>query len=241
MNIATLRTGFAAFEVYRSLSFDEAEYQGETLLYYFSVAAPVIIWSVIAWELICLIGVRRWKDIGAGIAKRKRGLLCIAVAAIATVCIGSFCYFNTCETQYFDEVVEFYGIPDGVGDPLTEEQRKERAGYWRIDDYPGKHRLILTYVDAYGQLELMRQYSTAYDRMLFQPVARIEYCYKKSKDKYRKADNHLTDRVLHICPPCLFHIQKRFKHGADVQKFFKLLKLLRSCLIAYPFFFYCPD
>lgn len=185
MNIATLLTGFAAFEVYRSLSFDEAEYQGETLLYYFSVAAPVIIWSVIAWELICLIGVRRWKDIWAGIVKRKRGLLCIAVAAIATVCIGSFCYFNTCETQYFDEVVEFYGIPDGVGDPLTEEQRKDRAGYWRIDDYPGKHRLILTYVDAYGQLELMRQYSTAYDRMLFQPVARIEYCYKKSKDKFR--------------------------------------------------------
>ena len=49
MNIATLLTGFAAFEVYRSLSFDEAEYQGETRLYYFSVAAPVIIWSVIAW------------------------------------------------------------------------------------------------------------------------------------------------------------------------------------------------
>ncbi|MDE7353181.1 MAG: hypothetical protein K2O06_09035 [Acetatifactor sp.] len=185
MNIATLLTGFAAFEVYRSLSFDEAEYQGETLLYYFSVAAPVIIWSVIAWELICLIGVRRWKDIWAGIVKRKRGLLCIAAAAIAAVCIGSFWYCNTCETQYFDEVVEFYGIPDGVGDPLTEEQRKDRAGYWRIDDYPGKHRLILTYVDAYGQLELMRQYSTAYDRMLFQPVARIEYCYKKSKDKFR--------------------------------------------------------
>lgn len=188
MNIATLLAGLAAFEVYRSLSLADARYEGKLLLHYFSIAAPIIIWLVIAWEFICLIGLKRWQSFGARIqmlwktSGTRKIVVCLVAAAAG--CIGLYFYVNWCETEYYDEVVEFFGVPDGVGDPLSPEEREVRAGYWRIDNYPRKHRMTLTYVDAYGQPELMSKYSSAYDRMFFQPVARIEYHYKKSEDKF---------------------------------------------------------
>ncbi len=198
-NIASLLTGFAAFEVYRSLSLADAEYQGEMFLYYFSKVAPVIIWSVIFCEFLGVIGAKRWKGLGIRIretwkkavcfwdalsSKMKMVCLCGGIGVTAVAGLALYVYFNKCDTEYYEAVIEFYGIPDGVGEPLSSEDLVGRAGYWRIDDYPRKHRMTLTYVDAYGQLELMRQYSSAYGMALFQPSARIEYCYRENKEKF---------------------------------------------------------
>ncbi|MBD5493548.1 MAG: hypothetical protein HDR12_03970 [Lachnospiraceae bacterium] len=210
LNIATLFTGFAAFEVYRSLSFADAEYQGEKLLYYFSKIAPFIIWSVVAWEFACIIGPRRWKGIGVWIQKSwkkvtqffkacsvrsKRIVLCVSVIITAAVCIGVFNYINECDTKYYEDVMEFYGIPNGIGDAISPEELGGRAGYWRIDDYPRRHCMVLTYVDAYGQMELMRQYSSVYGMMFFQLPARIEYRYKENERKFHSYGQEYYDNA----------------------------------------------
>lgn len=143
-NIASLLTGFAAFEVYRSLSFSDAEYQGELFLYIFAKSAPYIIWGVIIWEFLCLVGLRRWKNAGIQILKMWRWLksrfskmlvktklviLCCGIGFVILSGMGVYNYFNKCDTEYYESIAEFYGIPDGVGEPLSPEDLADRAGY----------------------------------------------------------------------------------------------------------------
>ena len=203
-------TGFAAFEVYRSLSFSDAEYQGELFLYIFAKSAPYIIWGVIIWEFLCLVGLRRWKNAGIQILKMRRWLksrfskmlvktkliiLCCGIGFVILSGMGVYNYFNKCDTEYYESIAEFYGIPDGVGEPLSPEDLADRAGYWRIDDYPRKHRMRLTYVDAYSQLELMKQYSSAYEMTLFQPSACIEYSYRENEEKFHSYGKECYDQA----------------------------------------------
>lgn len=203
MNIATLLAGLAAFEVYRSLSLADARYEGKTMLYHFANCAPLVICLVIVWEFICLVGLERWGKILTGIRRgskkvwESRGWKC-AVGMAATAALAGVLYslfVNQCETEYYSEITEFFGIPEGVGNSLSEEEREGRAGYWRLDNYPRKHRLVLTYVDAYGQPELMREYSSAYNMMFFQPAARIEYYYKENKNKFHAYGKEIYNRA----------------------------------------------
>ena len=124
---------------------------------------------------------------------KKRIVSCTGIIAIVAGCIISYNYFNKCDTEFYDDVMEFYGVADGVGDPLAPEELKYRAGYWKIEDYPRKHHMVLTYVDAYEQLELMRQYSSAYSMEFFQTSARIEYNYKINEEKFHSCGQEVYE------------------------------------------------
>lgn len=44
--------------------------------------------------------------------------------------------------------------------------------------------MVLTYMEPYGQLDLLKENSTAYSMAFFQPMARIEIHYTRDKSKY---------------------------------------------------------
>ena len=104
-----------------------------------------------------------------------------AVMIFAAVLI----YYNWSETSYYASVREIYGIPTGIGDELSVEKLENRSFYWEIKDYPNQKRMVLTYHEAYGQMELMRRYSTVYQLDFFQPTAKVVYRYRTDKDKFR--------------------------------------------------------
>lgn len=76
----------------------------------------------------------------------------------------------------------------GVGEPLSSHDRKELAAYWKLEEYPFRSQMVLSYEDSYHQIELMKQYSTAYSMTFFQPSARIVYCYEKDKDQFSEEE-----------------------------------------------------
>ena len=188
-NIITLMT-------YCAISPALAEYHGNALIYRISLAVIVIMVIVAIIEFAHLI-YGNWEKIYKlclWIQKKKKaaflnklsvkwkvGLLLAATGIIVLTVI----FVNYPETSYYDAVFEIYGIPTGIGEPLSGSERKERAFYWEIKNYKRQGRLVLTYVDSYGQMELMREYSTAYSMMFFQPSARIEYKYVEDKKKYQ--------------------------------------------------------
>lgn len=73
-------------------------------------------------------------------------------------------------------------MPDGVGEVLSKGERDGRSNYWKIQRFP--NQFVLTYAEPYGQLEVMKRHSTAYNMSVFQPTARIVYDCKKNEDKY---------------------------------------------------------
>ena len=74
----------------------------------------------------------------------------------------------------------------GVGEPMSAAERQNCAGYWKIQNYPIKSRVELEYQEPYGQMEVMREYSSLYGMRMFQPAFRIVCCYRKGeRDKYR--------------------------------------------------------
>lgn len=106
-----------------------------------------------------------WKAAAAGAA----GLIFFGVI---------FCFFYHTDRCY-REVAEIYGLPQGVGNVLSGEEKGQLAGYWRIKDYPVRHQMTLDYVEPYGQLNLMQEYSSLYQMTFFQPSAKIVYRYTK--------------------------------------------------------------
>jgi len=70
-------------------------------------------------------------------------------------------------------VTEIYGISTGIGIPLSEDDLAERAFYWEIKENKCRRHVVLTYMEPYHQMELMSEYSTAYNMNLFEDSARI--------------------------------------------------------------------
>ena len=98
----------------------------------------------------------------------------------------AFCHlYFIPEVTYCTSVVEIYGIPTKLGEELNDKDAREKcAAYWKIEDYSWRNFMVLTYVEPYKQLDLMKEVSTAYGMSFFQPTARIEIHYKKDKSKY---------------------------------------------------------
>ena len=151
-----------------------AEYKGEGMLYYMSKCAIIVTSAMMSWFLICIVGYERLQRLGAGIRKAKQKLAgCIygskwgkpAVCIAALVII--FTLYNWHGTSYYSSVTEVYGIPVGVGEPLSYRIRKERSGYWKIKDYSFRKCIEVTYEEPYHQMKLMSEYSTAYSMSFF--------------------------------------------------------------------------
>ncbi len=172
-----------------------AEYQDIELLYYISFAAVWLMSVYAFWQFLCLIGSERLGWVIHSIAKvfgyvahnarDSRFLLRLVCAVFGMVVFAGIILFNWHSTSYYASVEEIYGIPKGVGMPLSSGEREERSDYWKIEKYQFRKHIRLTYIESYRQLDIMREYSTIYNMALFQPSARIEYTCKKNEDKYR--------------------------------------------------------
>lgn len=192
VNIATLITNILGFAVYCAISPVLAEYRREKGIRTFSVIAIIIIVIIIIWEFICLVGCDRLKRLGKLLKKLKQPVINIAnkntrkvglILCLSAV-FASYLYFHP-NVTYCTSIVEIYGIPTKSGEELeTSQERKKCSVYWEIKDYPHCNYMVLTYVEPYKQLELMKQNSTAYSMKFFQPAARIKIHYKRDKNKY---------------------------------------------------------
>lgn len=185
-NVLTIAT-------YCSISPAFAGYQGIKALYYISSAAIGVMGSYAIWQFFCLLGYERLRRIWNWlneVRKRvrryyvKQSFLIKVVIGILMTVVAVFIY-NWRDTTYYTTVTEIYGIPEGVGMSLTPSEREERSDYWKIEEYRFRKRIRLTYVESYQQLDLMREYSTAYSMAFFRPSAQIIYTYKKNENKYR--------------------------------------------------------
>lgn len=188
MNMATLAA-------YCTISLALAEYQKTEWFYYFSVVVILLFGGLSFWDLLCLV---RWKKLKHFFKHLWNGIKTMFfwigkacsrshLIHLATfILIGFTVVYNYHNTKYYKSVVEVYGIPLGVGEPMSVEERQNCAGYWKIKSYPIKRTVELEYQESYGQMKVMRQYSTLYGMGIFQPASRIVCYYRKGeKDKYR--------------------------------------------------------
>ena len=195
LDFTVLLTNLMTLLAWRTMDLAKAEYEGKAFTYWFCQIAIIIILVVMFLHLTYMIGYKRWKAICTWISSvpkaaknfwrrcSRRGKVGIAVIFLAPILFVGAAYFLSWP-RYCSQVVDFFGIPVD-GDSLSWSERQGRASYWRIDDYPLQHRMTLTYVDAYCQLDVMSEYSTLYERAFFQPTARIEIEYRKDKEFYK--------------------------------------------------------
>lgn len=179
-----------------------AEYQGKKAVYWTAISVIVLLLLIAAWEMICLIGYDTWKKIINRLIslvskapnaiwqwfRAPRLIYMIPLAVIIGAGIGIvFWQFHT--TEYYTSIVEIYGIPVGVGEPLSFGERKNCADYWKIKDYSLRKTMVITHEEAYHEDEIMREYASLYNMSFFQPVDHMVYRYKKNKRKFRTLDD----------------------------------------------------
>lgn len=179
-----------------------AEYQGKKAVYWTAVSVIVLLLLIAAWEIICLVGYDTWKKIfsklidlirkAPGITFRwfraSRLIYILPLAVIIGTGMG-IVFWQFHSTDYYTSIVEIYGIPVGMGEPLSYRERKNCADYWKIEDYSLRKTMIVTHEEAYHEDEIMREYSSIYNMAFFQPVDRMVYQYKKNKRKFRSLDD----------------------------------------------------
>lgn len=145
-----------------------------------------VIGVLFAVFIIAIVFVGEWigrfyiilKNKISGFANRKLLFAC----GVISVLIGLSCALDV---TYCTSIVEIYGMPTKAGRELSKiEDRKKCAAYWKIKDYAWCNYMVLTYMEPYRQLELMKRNSTAYRMSFFQPTACIKIRYKKDRDKY---------------------------------------------------------
>ncbi len=215
VNVSALIVNLLALAAYRSMGPALAEFQGTKTVYNLSIAATVLFLLILIWEGICLIGYKNFRKCAGHVFSHLKSLWKIIkerrfnmrAALFAGGCLTALLvilYFGFHTTKYYASVVEIYGIPTGVGDPLEPEEKNNCAGYWKISNYPLRRYMVLDYQEAYGQMEIMRQYSTAYSMPLFQASDRIEIKYERKRKKYsslRDQDSFLSARKNHFREP----------------------------------------
>lgn len=195
LDFTVLLTSLMTLLAWRTMDLAKAEYEGKAFTYWFCQIAIVIILAAMFLHLAHMIGYKRWKAVytwilGAPKAARnfwkslsRRGKARIAAISLVPLLLAGAAYFFSWP-RYCTQVTDCFGIPV-AGDTLSQSERQGLAGYWRMNDYPLQHRMTLTYVEAYRQLDVMSEYSTLYERAFFQPTARIEIEYRKDKEYYK--------------------------------------------------------
>ena len=199
LNFATLCTNIVSIITYCGINTVLAKYQGiEHYVFLARVALGIVIiitfleiFSTVSDKIYCKCK-KYLKHFMYTYPKIFFGILGIITLVMAWVIVTMILiplknHFG-CTVEYYTSIVEMYGIPVGVGKKMEPEELKESSGYWEIRDYPSRKRLELTYREPYGQLDIMKEYSTAYGMKLFQVPSRIVYNYTKNEDKYRSYD-----------------------------------------------------
>ena len=194
-DFAQLLTNIVTLAAYCSISLAFAEYQKTEWIYYFSIGAVGIMGVLAAWDLICLINWDKWKKYFLKFWEKGKKLISwikriyprIRFAVPAVILTAVLAVYNYHDTKYYKDVTEIYGVPMGIGESMSTEERKNSAEYWEIRHYPFKHKVELTFQESYGQMKVMKDYSTVYGMRIFQPTSRIVCEYRKGeRDKYRE-------------------------------------------------------
>ncbi len=197
LDITVLLTSLVTVMALRTMDLIQAEYEKRDLFYKCLFLTIVIVIVVLIWKFFCLLKYKQWKTLFSWVVRKGKALShwlwtqlskkqkIVAAILLIVLLAGCGFYFCPLSSRYYISIQENNGIPVGVGE-LKYSERKNRAGYWHIREYPWKKLIVITYEEPYGQLELMREYSTFYERELFQPAARIEVTYREGeKDTYR--------------------------------------------------------
>lgn len=115
----------------------------------------------------------------------RKYLWILKTGAAVSVIVFFIIYYWKPEVTYCTQLTEIYGMPSEAGEISdTPEDMKGGKPYWKIEEYPRRRCMELTYMEPHGQPELMRQYSSAYGMAFFQPSARIVVKYKVDQKKY---------------------------------------------------------
>jgi hypothetical protein len=107
----------------------------------------------------------------------KIAIIVIMIIPISAILVSSYQYFLP--VYYYDDVVEVYGLPRGIGDELSKNERLTSFDYWEIRENKLNKTYTLSLVTSSGvPMELIRDNSTLYSLDYFQKPARIVYWYK---------------------------------------------------------------
>jgi serine/threonine protein kinase len=129
----------------------------------------------------------------------------IGVAALATT--GSVFNWvrNTKNTTYYKDIIEIYGIAQGVGEPLTPAQLLGMVDYWRIDEYPWQHITEVSFISICPCFDIVNEQSNRYKHDLLTRIARVRYEYLEEKDrktitacKYYDSNGAVTAELSYI-------------------------------------------
>lgn len=175
-----------------------AEYHGKKAVYWTASSVIILLLVIAFWKFICLIKYKTWEKFfsslfsllkkTAGFIPRwfhaPRSIFILLFAVIMGTCIGIFLeQFHT--TEYYASIMEVYGIPVGVGAPLSTEKPENCTDYWIIEEYPLRRTIIVTHENAFDEQAVMEDFSSIYNMAFFQPVDRMVYKYGKNKEKFR--------------------------------------------------------
>ncbi len=197
MEIADLIEKILTLATYCSIGYMIAQYRNQGIIYWFAFCSAVFMCAFLFCKVISYIASYvkgdKWKSytewtnklgsrIWCKLCESKRWRMGTVIGTLLLFWFGYSIWISSI-TEYYAMVTEVYGMPDGVGEALSWRERGGRAGYWKIQKF--HHKFVLTYVEPYGQLEVMRQHSTAYSMSVFKKTSRIVYDCKKNKGKYR--------------------------------------------------------
>lgn len=86
-------------------------------------------------------------------------------------------------TSYFRDITEQYGLPVGLGEPLSAAEAATAVDYWRIDDYPSKGITEASFVSFGPNFDLIDENSHRYRHLIFPKAAKARYSYDADKEK----------------------------------------------------------
>ncbi len=188
-DVTVLLTNLAALMAVRFVNSALADYERRQGLHRFSLAAIIFLTAALLWEGFCLlVRLHDWEKANGTIRKKRLALMrtkerrwALVLALFLVIFLGLGFHFRW-STRYYASLTEIYGVPVGAGEPLTLAECRHLTGYWKVVNRPGLGYMTLSYENDWGQVELMRHYSSAYGMDFFQPPARIEVDYQTTED-----------------------------------------------------------
>ena len=142
---------------------------------------------ILIWELLCIavcVNREEMKNLFHFLCACLRGHWRLVLFSLCVLVFLVVIFNPPVKKEYYADITEIYGVPAGVGE-ISKEDLKNRAAYWEIKDYRWFKRIVLTYVEPYGQLEVMKENSSAYSMALFPAAARIVCKYSTDQEEYR--------------------------------------------------------
>jgi hypothetical protein len=116
---------------------------------------------------------------------RGKVIIC-GLAAILLGCVLIFSLYSLSNVRdYYVAVNEVFGLPQGVGEKLSESDRNGLAEYWEISENILNNSYTLSFITKSGTVELLNANSTLYAMDYFQKPAKVVYNYIKGKNAHK--------------------------------------------------------